>query len=285
MKRQRTEEAIALAMQSRWEEAVAANREIIDLFPDDVDAHNRLGKALGELGRYAEARQAYRRALEIDPTNAIAKKNLSRLAHAPEAEAVPPPPATAKAGPANPELFIEETGKTGLARLQQLASRALLARIAAGDVVELRVDGPRLVVETARKEYLGLVEPRVALRLIRLIQGGNRYAAAVASLHETEGRVLIKEVHQHPSQAGKPSFPSKVSDGFRPYIKESLVKYELGGEEEGEDGEYGPGSEQAPAMHEEEAPVFRSEPVSEDEEGEEEEDEEEGEELGELDEE
>jgi hypothetical protein len=114
------------------------------------------------------------------------------------------------------------------------------------------------------------------------MEGGNRYAAAVASLNETEGRVLVKEVYQHPSQTGKPSFPSRVTDGFRPYIKESLVKYELGEEEEGEEGEYAPGWEEAPAMHEEEAPAFRAEPVSEEEEDEEEEEEEE---LGEVDEE
>ena len=46
-------EAIALAMQGRWEEAVAANRAILELFPEDVDAYNRLGSALMELGEYA----------------------------------------------------------------------------------------------------------------------------------------------------------------------------------------------------------------------------------------
>ena len=81
LRRHRTNEAIALAMQSRWGEAVAVNKSIIEIFPDDADAYNRLGKAVTQLGRYAEAREAYSRAFEIEPNNIIAKKNLNRLSH------------------------------------------------------------------------------------------------------------------------------------------------------------------------------------------------------------
>ncbi len=45
LRRQSSKEAIALAMQGRWREAVAANMSIIGDFPNDVDAHNRLGRA------------------------------------------------------------------------------------------------------------------------------------------------------------------------------------------------------------------------------------------------
>ena len=52
LRRQRTELAINLAMQSRWEEAVRVNQSILEVYPTDADAHNRLGKALTELGQY-----------------------------------------------------------------------------------------------------------------------------------------------------------------------------------------------------------------------------------------
>src|SRR2546430_1434510 len=71
--------AIQLAMQNRWAEAVTVNRNIIELFPNDVEAHNRLGRSLREQGQYKDAREAYRRAVEIDPNNSIAQKNLSSL--------------------------------------------------------------------------------------------------------------------------------------------------------------------------------------------------------------
>ena len=68
-------EAIALALQSRWQDAIGANEGILELFPEDVETHNRLGRALMEVGKYAAARKAYGRALELDPRNRIAKKN------------------------------------------------------------------------------------------------------------------------------------------------------------------------------------------------------------------
>ena len=52
LKQQRSKEAIDLAMQARWREAVDVNREIIEAFPEDVDTFNRLGRAYMELGQY-----------------------------------------------------------------------------------------------------------------------------------------------------------------------------------------------------------------------------------------
>ena len=81
LRRQRSKQAIALAMQGRWREAIAANQEIIGSFPNDFDAYNRLGRAYMELGEYAPAKEAYSQALELDPYNVIAQKNLRRLSY------------------------------------------------------------------------------------------------------------------------------------------------------------------------------------------------------------
>src|SRR5437868_11734958 len=75
------EKAIALAMQNRWSEAADVNRKIIELYPNDADAYNRLGKALLEMGRYRDALSTYKKAVELDPNNIIAKKNIDRLVH------------------------------------------------------------------------------------------------------------------------------------------------------------------------------------------------------------
>ena len=79
MRRLRSEKAIQLAMQNKWQEAAELNRQILAVFPDDVDTLNRLGKALMELGQYADARDQYQRASKLDPSNGIAQKNLVRL--------------------------------------------------------------------------------------------------------------------------------------------------------------------------------------------------------------
>ena len=72
MRRLRSEKAIQLAMQNKWQEAADLNRQILSQFPDDVDTLNRLGKALMELGQYADARDQYQRATKLDPSNGIA---------------------------------------------------------------------------------------------------------------------------------------------------------------------------------------------------------------------
>ena len=50
LKRDLTHEAVTLALKGEWERATEVNRAILELFEDDVEAMNRLGKALMEMG-------------------------------------------------------------------------------------------------------------------------------------------------------------------------------------------------------------------------------------------
>lgn len=228
IRRQRADQAIKLAMQAKWEDAAQVNRQILSIFPNDVDAYNRLGKALTELGRYGEARAAYTRSLEIDGANSIAKKNLSRLDALVESEA----PGVEVRQKVDPDLFIEETGKTGVTVLQQPDTRAL-QRMTAGDLVLLSQQGNQLAVTDPAGVYLGAVDARLALRLANLMRTGNQYAAAIASVSPTgeNARVIIKETLQSPENAGRLSFPPTAPDGFRPYTREGLLKYDLDDDE------------------------------------------------------
>ncbi|HET7641320.1 MAG TPA: tetratricopeptide repeat protein, partial [Ktedonobacteraceae bacterium] len=69
LKKQWTDLAIQQALTSQWEEAVLTNKNILNLFPHEPDAYNRLGKAFSELGQYSEARQAYSQTLKYSPNN------------------------------------------------------------------------------------------------------------------------------------------------------------------------------------------------------------------------
>jgi hypothetical protein len=228
--RQGAEQAISLALDGKWEEAVAFNRSLLANSPNDVDAQNRLGKALLELGRFRDAREAYSRALEIDPVNSIAKRNLDRLSTIKDDEEPRRAEVSAKVAQ---ELFIEEIGKTGTTVLQAVAPDTL-AKLVAGDEVYLKADGNILNVENVLGELIGHVEAKLSLRLVRLMQSGNRYAAAIKSVGDSEAQVIIKEVYRDPSQT-KVSFPSKGAEGVRPYIKESLLRYDIDEDEEEED--------------------------------------------------
>ncbi len=229
-RQQRSKEAIDLAMQGNWREAVGVNKEIIDNFPGDVDAYNRLGRAYMELGQYSRAREAYSKTVEMDPYNAIANRNLRRINDIKETDS-----AEVETDKVEPQHFIEEIGKAGTNTLYELAPKEIRARMVAGDKVTLKVDGSSLTVENRRGEYLGRVEPRHAQRLARLILGGNQYTAAVVRSTVEMMTIIIRETYQHPSQAGRLSFPPKGTEEFRPYVSDRVFKPDAEYEDESED--------------------------------------------------
>jgi tetratricopeptide (TPR) repeat protein len=236
-RRLNTEQAINLARQSKWDEAVEVNERLIQAFPNDAEALNRLGKALTELGRYPDAVDAYARALRADPTNTIAQKNVARLQTLKEEGATPP--VQQKYDPA---LFIEEPGKTAVTMLVNIASTEVLAPMAAGDQLSLRVEGSIIEARDLRDQIVGQLEPKITLRLLPLMTSGNEYAAAVTAIDDHQVRVIIRETYQHPDNSGKVSFPTSAGgEGIRPYTRDSILRYDLEEDDDefGEDGEFG----------------------------------------------
>jgi hypothetical protein len=121
--------------------------------------------------------------------------------------------------------------------LQNLGPREVLARMAAGNPVHLKVKGQQLVAENEEGEYLGLIEPPHGFRLARFIEAGNKYTAAIVNAGSDGAKIIIREVYQHPSQFGRPSFPVKAVEGFQPHVKDTLLRHEAGEEEALEEGE------------------------------------------------
>jgi tetratricopeptide (TPR) repeat protein len=234
-RRHLTDVAIGQATRGEWEAAVSTNQQILEL-GGDTDAYNRLGKALAELGRHAEALEAYQGALARDATNRIAERNVGRLrviAGGGDAAAV----GDGKPEKASASHFIEEMGKTGHARLINLLPAKQLAPLSAGDAVELVLEGPLLVARVGEVE-VGQVEPRIGTRLAKLMKAGNRYEAAITTVDRDEVRVIIHEAFAHPSNCGKVSFPGSTAGrpgDVRPYIKGTPLRYD--DEEESEEFE------------------------------------------------
>ncbi len=248
LKKQWTDLAIQQALASQWEEAVITNKNILNLFPHEPDAYNRLGKAYSELGQYAEARQAYSQTLKYSPNNTIAKKNLDRLSLLQEEPVL----IHTGAERIDPRLFIEETGKTGTTELINIAPTSVLAKVGVGDKVQLHVSGHTLIVRNAAGEDIGQIEPRLANRLINFMEGGNRYAAAILGMENGQVRLIIREEYQHPGMFGKVSFPSQGGgDMIRAYIKDSMLRYDRDEEEElGNEDEYYDGGDEPEEMTE-----------------------------------
>ncbi len=235
IKRQLAETAIALAAAGKWSEAADTNRKMLELGPD-AEAENRLAKALWELGELGEARERYQVALALDPTNRIAERNIERL-RVLMSEAGDKTAAPEKSEKAPVAIFVEETGKTGFAMLTDLAAPRQLAHVNPGDAVELVPEGNRLYA-LANGVRIGIVEPRVAARLLKLLVDGNKYAAGITSLGDRDVRIVIREVFQDPRNYGKVSFPTAArSTDLRPYTKGTLLREEEEMEEELEEDE------------------------------------------------
>jgi hypothetical protein len=140
-----------------------------------------------------------------------------------------------KAEKAPVAIFVEETGKTGFAMLTDLAAPRTLAHVNPGDAVELLPEGNRLFAE-ANGTRIGIVEPRVAARLLKLLADGNKYSAGITSLGDRDVRIVIREIFQDPRNYGKVSFPTAArSSDLRPYTKGTLLREEEFLEEELED--------------------------------------------------
>jgi tetratricopeptide (TPR) repeat protein len=232
-KRTKSDQAITLASKNRWDEAAQVNREILELFPNEVDALNRLGKALTELGRYAEARDAYAQAVKLDPLNGIAAKNLQKLGKlAVEGAAAPAP------SPVDPRLFIEESGKTTVTQLTDVRRTDATAKLSAGDQLQLERRGNQLVVIDASGQEIGRIEPKLEQDLIRLLDLGNQYAVFVTAATDQAVHAIIRETHRSPAMGSRPSFrPSAAPEGggVRAYTREGMLRYELEEEEEEEE--------------------------------------------------
>lgn len=220
VRKQMSDQAVKLAVASKWAEAASINRDFLRMFGDEAEAWNRLGKAQTELGQVTDARKSYGRAIELDPANTIARRNLDRLAAMKDT-------AVASAAPSqlDTRLFVEETGSSTVATLQA-TNAELVALLDAGDLVDLQVQGNAVNVLNVKGEYVGMVEPRVGMRLSQLMGTGNEYAAAIVTT-QGEPRVVIRETFQHAANIGKVSFPQSRSTEIRAYTRKNLLRKEM----------------------------------------------------------
>ena len=233
VKRTLAEQAIASATAGKWAEAAETNRRLLEMGPE-ADAENRLAKALWELGELGAAREHYQAALALDSTNRIAERNIDRLRMLlVEAGEKTVPAMEGSKAPVG--IFVEETGKTGFAHLIDLPDAKKLAQVNPGDSVEMSAEGNRLVA-FSNGMRIGVVDPRVAARLLKLIADGNKYLAGVTSLGAQDVRIIIREIYQDPRNYGKVSFPTAAkSTDLRPYTKGTLLREDEELEEDLED--------------------------------------------------
>ncbi len=212
IRRRLQEKAIELAALNRWQEAVELNQQLLRV-SEDAETYNRLGKALFELGKYTESHRAYQNALRLNASNPIARKNVARL-EALLARGITEAPVTRSTRQQiDMRMFITETGRTALTSLVDVQRGPAVDALITGEKVELRVEGKMVYVVDLDGNLIGRIEPKLSHRLLELMNGGNRYLAAVVQSDSRNVRILIREIYQDPSQRGRVSFPGKLGEG------------------------------------------------------------------------
>ncbi len=230
------DQAVAAALDSDWPRALELNTKILEAAPDDVDARNRLGRALLEQGQLDEAKASFAEVLKVEPYNSIAIRGTQRIAQLSEHKAK----SVTTTSKTQPRLFIEDMGKTGILRLINPAPAHILARYSAGAECQLREQEGLLAVHARDGELLGFLEPKVGRRLIDLIRTGNQYVSAIVSNDQANARVAIREVLQSAENASRISFPGHhrpAETKERAYIKGNFFRFGTDADDELEDRE------------------------------------------------
>jgi hypothetical protein len=217
------------AVAGDWDAAAAINQEILKHAPQDSGAANRLGKALDQLGRIEEAIEAYKSAMEMDPGNIIAQRNVERLELLRDRE---PPPAKTNGDKKaiRASVFIEETGKTYVTELVRPTTTDALARLAPASEIQLRAEEGGFAVYDQFDNRLGMLEPLVSRKLKELVDAGNQYEAFVVALSGRTVRIIIREVYRDPNAPAHLALPAQAKlPAPRPYIRDQRTPDDLPG--------------------------------------------------------
>lgn len=188
--------AIKAALAQEWPAAAALNQEILDEDDQNIEACNRLARALAEQGLTKEAKKAYQRVLELDPYNTIAQKNMAKLEQGASAQ---------PSRVVSSEAFLEEPGKTRTASLEE-PNKKRLETLTPGQQLALETRSGRLVVVNPHGgALLGYLEDDLSSHLLNLIQLGNAYTVHFMG-NSDGGQVFLREASQSEAAAKFVSF-------------------------------------------------------------------------------
>lgn len=221
----RNQEAINAALVSDWEKAILINSDLSEEYPDDVNVLNRLGHAYAELGQVNKSSSIYKKILEIDPYNPIAKRNLERLAtlRGSEIKVKETRPSV------DPDTFIEEPGKTKTIDVVDLAMPKVLIVLRTGDKVTLNPNKKEITVISEDNHRLGKLDGLWGEEIAQALRLGSQFNAIVKAVKVGKDQanstlsVFLRETKRS-KRLAHPTFPIE-SNNFTPFVREDSISY------------------------------------------------------------
>lgn len=181
-----------------WNSAIIFNRQLLEESPNDIDTLNRLAYACLSAGDVKEAKNLYQKVLTLDMKNPIALKNLKRLSDTD----------FKRSNVQLNNLFIEEPGKTKVVELINIADKKLISPLRSGEYLNMCIKRMKIFVLDSDEKYIGMLPDDIGKRLIKFINGGNKYEAYVRTVGNNRITIFIRELKRVKRYKDQPSFIS-----------------------------------------------------------------------------
>lgn len=221
-------QAIQTALTGDFKNAISLNKSLLEENPNDIDALNRLALAYMLTGKLPDAKRTYQKVLDMDPLNTIALRNLKRL----KEKGVKSEGFTGISHINN--NFLEQTGKTKIVELVNLAQPQILQALRTGQDVSLSIKRLKIFVIVGEKQYIGVLPDDIGKRLIKLMKSGNHYQAYIKSADARHAVVFVKETKRSARYKDQPSFIN-THDASSIFDRNGKIKKQMEKKEEEEE--------------------------------------------------
>lgn len=198
-------QAIQTALTGDWDHAIVLNLQLLKETPDDIETLNRLAFAYAIVGNTDKAKQTYQKVLILDIQNPIALRGLKRL-NSPKTDHVKD--LTSCASQKFTNMFLEESGKTKIISLANVAETKIISGLRTGEQLILCIKRSKVFVLDWQKQYIGVVPDNIGNRLIKFLNGGNCYEAYIKSIEDNKVSVFVKETKRASKFKNQASFLS-----------------------------------------------------------------------------
>ncbi len=207
-------QAVHTALSGEWNEAIHLNQALLKEDPQDIDTLNRLAYAYSAIGDVKHAKSTYQKVLKLDTKNPIALRNLKRLTLTPMKTYKILK--KGKGGNSHDEtyqgvinvssLFLEESGKTKVLELVNMADPRHISILIPGEPLFLRVKRSKVFAYDRKNQYIGMLPDNTGKRLLAFIKGGNCYDAWVKAIQNHRVSIFVKESKRAIRFKNQPSF-------------------------------------------------------------------------------
>ncbi len=224
------QQAVDAAVRGEWDKAIELNLQIAEQDQTSVSTYLRLGFAAIQSKKIADAKKYYKKVLQLQPTNTIAKDQLEKVSILEEKKSsLNSTPQRAL----NPNLFLEFPGKTKNVKLVNLGQKEELAELSIGQEVDLKLKKRRIEVRSKDNEYIGCLPDDVSKRLMFFLQENSTYRTYIKETSLNDVSVFVKEESKGEKVAQYPSFPQNPNNFM------SDINHDESGENDEDDDEEG----------------------------------------------